>query len=119
VNNLLTIETISSISDAVIKFATPDFYRLTQNERTSRNFKGKLTFIERRSHKNNLKEYVRIWDEFAHELEKIIDNSNKEVLAALGIDENKWENSNAQYISESNADLLTLHAQLPLKLKYC
>ena len=35
VNNLLTIETISAISDAVIKFAAPDFYLLTQTERKS------------------------------------------------------------------------------------
>jgi hypothetical protein len=39
VNGLLTIDTISAISEAVIKFAVPDYYKLTQNERRSESSK--------------------------------------------------------------------------------
>jgi len=104
--NFLTIETVQSISESLIKFARPNFTQLTHDERR-----------RRRALRNNLKEYVQSWDEFIKELEHIIDDANKEVLRALVIHHDVWEESNKHYVGSSNDLILNLHAELPQKLK--
>lgn len=102
----LTIQSISQICDATLRFASPKFVELTRRDRKAR-----------RAAKNNLKRYIELWEEYAHALEEIIEECQKEILAGLGIQESVWENSNTFYMTQGNHDLLMLHASLPQKLK--
>jgi len=102
----LSIATISSICDATLRFAAPDFIRLTTLDRQ-----------ERRALKNDLRKYIELWDTYAHQLEEIIEKSQKDVLKALGITDDVWENSNGFYMQSGNHELLMIHASLPQKLK--
>jgi hypothetical protein len=102
----LSIVTISQICDATLRFAAPDFIRLTNTDRQ-----------ERRALKNDLRKYIELWDTYAHQLEDIIEKSQKEVLRALNISDEDWENSNGFYMQSGNHELLMIHASLPQKLK--
>lgn len=102
----LTIGSISQICDATLRFASPRFIQLTKKDRR-----------ERRAHKNDLPRYIELWDQYAHELENIIEECQKDILQALNIPESVWENSNTFYMSQGNHELLMLHASLPQKLK--
>jgi len=102
----LSIATISNICDATLRFAAPDFIRLTNLDRQ-----------ERRALKNDLRKYIELWDTYAHQLEEIIEKSQKDVLKALGITDDVWENSNGFYMQSGNHELLMIHASLPQKLK--
>jgi len=56
--NVLSLNTISQISDAVIKFASGDFIELTHKDRQ-----------ERRSNKGDLSKYVDLWNDYTKNLE--------------------------------------------------
>jgi len=73
--------------------------------------------LERRAHKNDIKKYIELWDEYAQKLEEIIESSQRNVLRGLSISDNEWETSNTVYMENNNHQLMMLHASLPQKLK--
>jgi predicted metal-dependent hydrolase len=103
---ILTIPAIAGICDATLKFASPEFIKITKKDRK-----------ERRANKTNLKRYIELWDDYAQRLEEIIESSQREVLNGLGISDNDWETSNTVYMENNNQQLMMLHATLPQKLK--
>jgi len=104
----LTIKkTISQISDVVIKFAIPNYIKLTRKSRE-----------ERRANKNDLEKYIQICDEYSQNIEEIIDHAQKEVLRAIKIEGSVWDDSNQHYLNQNNQTILNLYADLPNKLKH-
>jgi len=103
---ILTIPTIAAICDATLKFASPEFIKITRKDRK-----------ERRANKTDLKRYIELWDDYAQKLEEVIESSQRDVLSGLGISDNDWETSNTVYMENNNHQLMMLHASLPQKLK--
>jgi hypothetical protein len=106
IGDILTVESIKQISDAVVKFAFPEFLQLTRQDRE-----------ERRANKDNVDKYVELWETYTQRLEELIEKSQKAVLETLQISESVFERSNSHHISEHNQELFLLQATLLNRLK--
>lgn len=104
--DVLSVRTLTQITEAVLRFAVPKFVELTKEDRN-----------ERRAQRDNVDRYISLWDEYAQKLEEIIEKSQKEVLKELNLAETVFENSNSFHISQNNQELFMLHATLPQRLK--
>lgn len=106
INDNLTVETIKQISDAVVRFAFPEFVELTRKDRE-----------ERRANKDDIQKYVDLWETYTQRLEELVEKAQKAVLENLQISEAVFEKSNSHHISENNQELFLLQATLLNRLK--
>jgi len=106
INDILSVESIKQISDAVVKFAFPEFVELTRKDRE-----------ERRVNTDDTQKYIDLWETYTQRLEELVEKSQKAVLESLQISEAAFEKSNSHHISENNQELFLLQATLLNRLK--
>jgi hypothetical protein len=73
---------------------------------------------ERRAHLDSIPKYIELWREFSKEFEEVVNQSKKNVLAKLNIDEALWERSSNYYVEQNNQEIFMIQYTNAQKLKY-
>jgi len=104
---ILDIESISHIFEAITQFAAPGYNTLIQKERQIK-----------RENFDKLEVYCQVCANYPHECAKVIDAATTEVLKALGITRESWVKSNNFYILQQVPEVINLHQTLSRKLLF-
>lgn len=80
--------------------------------------KSFLKFLARRANFDNLEEYVYIGEDYAKDLEELMNNGKKEVLKEKGLSEEYWEKSTSYHISQGNQEVMMMQFTILQRLKY-
>lgn len=103
--DLLAANSIAQICFAAINFAVPKYRIMTKKHRDLR-----------RQNFDNLEAYSRIIDDKADFDNKLIVDTQNEVVRELSLSEIVWDKSNTTYLEQGRRDVLMLYASLPHKL---
>ncbi len=76
-----------------------------------------LTPLTERRATRKPKDYVDAFNTFNEKLEKVLAETQKELLGKLGVEEQEFDNAVEAYMREGNQELYFIHLQLPHKMK--
>lgn len=74
--------------------------------------------VDRRAVFDDLEKYVLVGEQYAKNLEELMNSGKKEVLLEKGLSESYWERSTSHHISQGNNDVLMMQFTILQRLKY-
>jgi len=121
-NTILNLPTVKKIIDVSAILATPAFIEFIHKNREGRTLliKGSqclIIMIARRAHLNDLPAYAGHLQEFASDVDTLLEKTTLEILAALNISVKVWHESEVYHGEHNHDTLQASYSNLPNALK--
>jgi len=76
-----------------------------------------MKILERRANSKTIEKAIEIWDIYSPKLNEVVDSVQREILKALNISNEKWENSNVFYVLQNDQQINMIHFSLQQQIK--